>query len=346
MKQPAPIVKTTDRDIARPIFLREEALRLLNDAKTLTDVLKVKHAAQAAEHYFKGATKARDIAADAAEIRLRAERKAGELLREMRLRGERDAGRGGNRKSQSHSVTVKLPDLGVTKMQAFRWQEIAAVDEKIFDGYISEAKKKESHELTTSGLKTVAKFDNKNKQAEAIAKRPEVLPEGPFNVIVIDPPWAYANRRPTVNDSRGYPEYAGMSLEEIGNLAIKDLAADDAVLWLWTTNAFLRDALDLCAKWEFQYRTLLTWAKNKIGLGDWLRGQTEHCLMASRGKPLIKITNQSTLLQADVGEHSAKPDEFYALVENLCPTPKGGRIDVFARKPRDGWRLFGYEAPK
>ena len=332
----------TSRAVARPVFLRDEALQLLRDAKTLIDVLKIKHTAQAAEHYFKGAAKARGLAVDAAEIRLRAERKAGDLLREMRERGER-ADRGGNR-AMLHDAT--LPDLGVTRSQASRWQEIAAVDETVFEGYIAEAKSHETHELTTSGLKTAANFQRRARQAEEIVNEPEPLPEGPYRVIVADPPWPYALRRPTINDSRGYPEYAGMTLEEIAALPVVARAADDAVLWLWTTNAFLQPAFDICQAWGFEYRTLLTWAKNKIGLGDWLRGQTEHCLMGSRGAPTITLSNQSTLLRADVRDHSRKPDEFYALVEGLCPAPKRGRLDMFARQARDGWRSWGHESKK
>jgi len=66
---------------------------------------------------------------------------------------------------------------------------------------------------------------------------------------------------------------------------------------------------------------ILTWAKDRIGLGDWLRGQTEHALMAVRGSPRVVLTNQSTLLPAPMGRHSEKPEAFYSLIESLCPAP-------------------------
>ena len=89
--------------------------------------------------------------------------------------------------------------------------------------------------------------------------------------------------------------------------------------------------------------TILTWVKHRMGLGDWLRGRTEHCLMAIRGKPVVTLTNQSTALDGPMREHSRKPDEFYTLVESLCP---GNKCELFARQPREGWTTTGAEAAK
>ena len=74
--------------------------------------------------------------------------------------------------------------------------------------------------------------------------------------------------------------------------------------------------------------------------GDWLRGQTEHCLLCVRGKPTIKLTNQTTALLANAGRHSAKPNEVYEMVEELCP---GSKVELFQRTPRKGWHGHGDE---
>ena len=132
-----------------------------------------------------------------------------------------------------------------------------------------------------------------------------------------------------------------MSIEEISALPVKPLAHADCVLWLWTTNAHLREAFGIMEAWGFDYKTMLTWAKNKMGTGDWLRGKTEHCLMGLRGKPTICLTNQTTLLCADSGKHSAKPAEFYEMVEALCP---GSKLEMFQRTSRDGWTGHGDES--
>ena len=132
-----------------------------------------------------------------------------------------------------------------------------------------------------------------------------------------------------------------MELAEIKNLPVENIVSDDAILWLWVPNAHLPDAFEVITAWGFQYKTALTWGKNRIGVGDWLRGQTELCLFAVRGKPTVSLTNQSTLLKADVREHSRKPEEFYSLVESLCP---GSKVELFARTQREGWVSHGDQA--
>ena len=185
-----------------------------------------------------------------------------------------------------------------------------------------------------------AKQDRKAGLAAAIRSEPAPLPTGPFRVIVADPPWPY-EKRPDDLTHRARLPYPEMTLDAIRALPVADLAADDAILWLWTTNAHLEEAYTVVRAWGFTPKTMLTWGKNRMGTGDWLRGQAEHCLMAVRGKPTVLLTNQTTLLTAPVGAHSAKPDEFYALVEALCP---GSKVDLFARQARPGWAVWGAEA--
>jgi N6-adenosine-specific RNA methylase IME4 len=88
---------------------------------------------------------------------------------------------------------------------------------------------------------------------------------------------------------------------------------------------------------------LVTWFKDRAGNGSWLRGQTESCIMAIRGHPVVTLTNQTTALSAPRRGHSEKPDEFYSLVESLCPAPR--YLELFARKARPGWDVWGDEAP-
>lgn len=166
------------------------------------------------------------------------------------------------------------------------------------------------------------------------------LPEGLFAVIVADPPWMYVKRAEDFTQ-RGKCPYPPMSQEDL--LALRIPAAQDCVLWLWTTNAFVRDAYDLAEAWGFEVKTILTWVKNRMGLGDWLRGQSEHCLMCVKGSPRIHLTNQTTVLMAPAREHSRKPDEFYALVESLCP---GAKLEMFARQRRPGWEAHGDQVEK
>lgn len=177
---------------------------------------------------------------------------------------------------------------------------------------------------------------------EKIALEPAPLPTGPFRTIVADPPWPYETRNEDPSH-RGVTPYPPMSIETICMLGIEDLAAPDAVLWLWTTNAFMDEAFDVAKAWGFTQKTILTWCKPKMGAGNWLRNQTEHCLVAVRGKPTVTLTNQTTIIQGPVREHSRKPETFYVLVESLCP---GSKVELYAREPREGWARWGAESEK
>ncbi len=168
------------------------------------------------------------------------------------------------------------------------------------------------------------------RQAKVLDATPPQLPSGPFQVIVADPPWRY--------DSGNSLPYPTMDIEEIKAMPVVEIADDNAILWLWTTNAHLRIAFDVVEAWGFEYRTLLTWVKDRMGTGEWLRGQTEQCMLAIRGKPVFLHGNHTTVLEAARREHSRKPEEFYALVEATSP---GGKLELFCRKHRDGWRAYG-----
>jgi N6-adenosine-specific RNA methylase IME4 len=76
-----------------------------------------------------------------------------------------------------------------------------------------------------------------------------------------------------------------MAIEDIKALSVESIAADDALPWLWTTNAHLRVAFEVVEAWGFEYKTLLTWVKDRMGTGEWLRCQTEHCLLAAQASP-------------------------------------------------------------
>ena len=178
--------------------------------------------------------------------------------------------------------------------------------------------------------------------ADKIDAEASAWPDGPFNVLVADPPWQYEKR---VNDatSRNQVSYPTMTQEEICALDVASIAQDDCILWLWTTNAHMEQAHAVAREWGFTVKTILTWVKPSIGMGDWLRGQTEHCLLAVRGKPTIRLSGEATVLYGPRRAHSEKPEEFYALVEKICP---GSKCELFSRKNRPNWKAWGGETGK
>lgn len=190
--------------------------------------------------------------------------------------------------------------------------------------------------LTFADVKREAKRVERTERIEAV--KVEQLPTGKFHVIVTDPPWEYDSRAydPTHRAANPYPS---MSVEEIkDDQTVTNLAHDDCILWLWTTNAFMKDAYEVAMAWGFEVKTILTWVKDRMGTGDWLRGQTEHCLMCVLGKPVVSLTNQTTVIHGPLREHSRKPDSFYELVNELCP---GRKVELFSRQRREGWEVYG-----
>jgi N6-adenosine-specific RNA methylase IME4 len=182
------------------------------------------------------------------------------------------------------------------------------------------------------------------RQAEAIRAEPPPLPgNGPYRVIVADPPWPYELRKEDPSHRATHP-YPQMSVAQICATAVPSLAHEDSILWLWTTNHHMREAFVVLDAWGFEHKTILTWVKDRFGTGDWLRGQTEHCLFATRGKPVVELRNHSTVLHGPMRDNSRKPEEFYQFVESHGPAPR--YAELWSRHHRENWDGHGDEAPR
>jgi len=153
--------------------------------------------------------------------------------------------------------------------------------------------------------------------------------------LVVDPPWHYEYG----TASRGTTSYATMAFPELQALPIADYAEDDCHLWLWTTNGHLANAVHLIEHWGFTYKSILTWKKPRLGMGQYLRNVTEHCLFAIQGSIGIEDRGIPSHFEAPVGEHSAKPDAFYEIVRRASLAPYG---EMFQRTKRPGFKnLYG-----
>lgn len=181
-----------------------------------------------------------------------------------------------------------------------------------------------------------------------------------YRCIVVDPPWPQKGAgtlrgREGWHDSTGASRpmpYRLMPLDEIEALPVVELAHPDGThLYLWTTNGFLPQAYDVARAWGFKPSTLLVWAKRPMGggLGGAYGISTEFVLYARRGRlaPLSRVRGTWFPWKRPYDErgkpmHSAKPPEFYELVETVSPGP---RVELFARRPRPGWDVWGDQAP-
>lgn len=170
-----------------------------------------------------------------------------------------------------------------------------------------------------------------------------MFPNGKYKTIYVDPP------RPEHGGGRirrgADRHYKLMTVDEIRALPIPSIVDPDGChLYLWTTNAFLPDALDRVKVWGFHYVTLITWCKDRMGLGQYFRGMTEHCIFATTKKKLPYKVSDGKRMQGVTGfiepkrEHSRKPEAMRQMIERVSYAP---RIELFAREAADGWAAWG-----
>lgn len=169
-----------------------------------------------------------------------------------------------------------------------------------------------------------------------------VVPSGQYSTIVIDPPWSYSNKsgRHGASVNADYIQDRTMTLAEVADFDIKRWLAENCHLYLWVTDAYVGQICQVVEAWGFVLKATLVWVKDRFGMGNYYRHQHELCIFAVKGSMWLKRMNASTVFNAKVTKHSEKPDEFYRLVESCSPGPF---LDVFARKKRAGWDVFGDE---
>ena len=164
---------------------------------------------------------------------------------------------------------------------------------------------------------------------------------GQFPILYCDPPYRYEH---AISDSRKIENhYPTMPLEELCGLPVGEVSASDSVLFLWVPPPKLSEAMRLIEGWGFDYRTYIVWVKPRIGMGYYVRQQSELMLIAKRGNlPVPAPSNRPlAVINAPRTEHSEKPEEFYRIIERMYPgLPK---IELFARKRREGWEAWGNE---
>lgn len=325
--------------VATHVEAMRRAYSEIESARTIDEVKDIRDRAEAARQYAKAAGYSREITNMCAEIKIRAERKAGSLLGEMDRR-KAEEGRPAKALQSERLPKPTLKDLGVSEIQSHRWQKAASVPDEVFEDYIETVRKDDTGAqdlITTSGLRLHAA---RQRQPEPVTE-PVPLPDGKFACIVADPPWSMRlierEQRPDQGRLVAYPT---MEVDEIAKLPVGELAADDCHLYLWVTHKFLPAGLSLLEEWGFAYQCVMTWRKN-VGFTpfSWMY-DTEHVLFARRGNLTLTQLGLRLSFDAPVQGHSVKPDVFYERVLAASPGP---RLEMFARRERDGFTAWGNE---
>jgi N6-adenosine-specific RNA methylase IME4 len=166
-----------------------------------------------------------------------------------------------------------------------------------------------------------------------------------FRVVAADPAWPFGDNLP--GGGRGARKhYRTMSVERICSfLVVAGIeVADDAALFLWRPAAFAEQAVLVARVWGFVPKTEMIWIKRTkhgklhFGMGRTVRSSHETILVALRGRPERLSASVRSVFEAPVGRHSEKPDRFYELAEELFAGP---RVELFARRQREGWTCLG-----
>lgn len=171
-----------------------------------------------------------------------------------------------------------------------------------------------------------------------------------YGTILADPPWQFSNRTGKMApEHRRLSRYSTMTLEEIMDLPVAQVAAPRSHLYLWVPNALIAEGLQVMQRWGFTYKTNLVWYKVRgdggpdgRGVGFYFRNVTELILFGIRGsmRTLDAGRRQTNIIVSRKREHSRKPDEQYEIIEQCSPGPY---LELFARHPRENWSQWGNE---
>ena len=171
---------------------------------------------------------------------------------------------------------------------------------------------------------------------------PAALPKARFQVVIADFPFDYRSSRNATSNADPKHHYPTMTLSDIVALRIGDILADDALLLLWSPSMFLAEVIGMLPAFGCRYHSTATWSKGRgvVGAGL-LRQSSEFLVIAVRGGGLGKPLKQlpSIFEERTVG-HSTKPETPLAWVEEAFPHVVR-RCELFARRPRDGWTVWG-----
>lgn len=170
-----------------------------------------------------------------------------------------------------------------------------------------------------------------------------------YKIIYADPPWTFKTYSDKGKQKSPETHYPCMTIEDIYNLPVSEIAENDCILFLWVTFPLLKEGLETIKRWGFTYKTCgFVWVKrNKKsdsffwGLGYWTRANAELCLIATKGKPKRISNSIHQICDARVTKHSKKPDEIRDRIVELCGDVP--RVELFARKNTEGWDCIGNE---
>lgn len=324
----------------RELTLLGRAERALAEARSIEQFKEIRDQAEAVRTYARSATLGLEIQNYAAEVRLRAERKAGKMLAECKLRG-------GDRRSKSRDATLKLTDFGITRQQSFCWQLEASLPDADFERYVSRCRRC-GKELTSAAVVRLARSGPNGREEDSRseaeldlacvrARLGELLgQEQRFSCVWANPTWPDTEPNPGSSPSHTSATHS----TQLTKLAVRDVVAEQAHLHLAAPAEFLSDAMRVIAGWGFTYRSVLVFGESPRCYGKYWRLTQSFLLLGVRGR--LPFRDNGLIGQHEVDESSlAKRQEVLRkLIERVSPGP---HLELFGDGPNPGWIVLGKE---
>jgi N6-adenosine-specific RNA methylase IME4 len=341
----------------------DAACRALTEAKAVDEVKDIRDQAMALRFYAKN----RQLEADAIEIRLRAEKRVGEMMAAQKETVGFNQGGGDHRVREKPGAKPTLAEAGIDKNLANQARKLHALGQEKFEKLISNCRETIERGIERQILKAVetaeAKVDSESTSLPAgnVEDLHALIASGHhFGAILADPPWPFAtwshiglagdkDQENRGQRSRAAP-YRTMSHDDIFALPIEQLTARDCVLFLWVMRTQLPQAFEVIRRWGFELTSVaFAWFKGDdpehvpIGTGYWTRAGSEQCWLATRGNPSRLNADVREVIGEHRREHSRKPDCVRERIERLVPGPY---LELFARAKRPNWTTWGNEVGK
>ena len=185
--------------------------------------------------------------------------------------------------------------------------------------------------------------------------------EDGYQVVLADPPWDYGNWGAWTGDPRlkgvkhlrenkmnSIAHYPSMTMDELKAMPVRDLCCDECVLFMWATGPKMAEAVELGRAWGFEYRTVAyVWNKTRVTPGGYTLPQCEFVLVfrPKRGVlPYRAKKNSRQYFEEPRTVHSKKPERVQDELDEIYPDAR--KLELFARRSRPGWDVWGNETDK
>jgi N6-adenosine-specific RNA methylase IME4 len=325
----------------------DAACRAIAEAKSVDEVKDIRDKAAAMQAYARMA-KNTDMEADAAEIRLRAERRVGEMIDEQKKTVGLNTGSRGRRVSEKPT----LANSGVDKNLANKARTLGAMSSKQFEDVVD--KTRQAVNRAAKGV--INKQTKKERRDSRELGVAESLPDGICGIGVEDFEWDQetwseagrskhaSNTYETATDAHTAEEIVARTEERM-----RCMATDHALLFMFVTIPHLAVGIDVLRLRGYRYVSNIVWGKeDHLGTGYWVREKHEQLLIGVRGNKIpapLPGTQLDSLVMAPKpnSAHSSKPDVFYDWIRQTYPNIT--KVEFNRRGPaRPGWLAHGNEA--